>query len=778
MLVSLKWLEEILGKKLGVSRLKRISLNLGLEVEDELSFAPDGIIIGRIEECPTHPKQKNLRILRIRTHTTVQIVTAAKNIKEGDLVLVGPAGIEFNGQKILKKEFSGVVSEGILISEQELGLTDTSTGVIVLEHGRPGSAFQDVFDNVVLDIGATPNRPDWLSVNGIAREIAIGFGIDYREKENFDELKHYNRPIAFKLRVTDIKGCPRYTARLFEDVVVHESPFWMKWRLHCMGMKGINNVVDSTNIMMFYTGQPLHPFDADLIKGGILVRRAHAGEQFITLEGTTLKLQKDDLAIADREGVIALAGIVGARRGQISQTTTRVVLESAYFNPHRIGHTARRLGIMTEASIRFERGGDIRAVDRTSFESGKLFTQYSGAKEIGFVVCGSKGRTKRVTFSTSRMNNILSIQLSEREVKSLLSKVGIEARGSKIITAKIPHYRRDLQIEEDIYEEIARVYGYMNIPQKSSQRWAGSVVVDRTLLNEERLKSYLVGQGFSEAYTLSLLSSRRLADLGYENFVKIKNPLNERFDALRPTLFCGLLDTINYNISKGNKSLKFFEIGNILLPETPYQQRSVGLIMGGERYPNFWSQKRDKIDYFDAKGAIEGILRFLHVKDIVFKPVVKKSLNQAVSICAAGRELGYLGCVDAALCKEDYFYIEMVLKPIWSFMSEPFYMPSAKFPANTRDLSFLVDETIEVPDVIDAITKVSGPVLERVNLFDYYKGNNVPSGKKNLGFRLYFRAPDRTLTDKEVDSFIKRIAGDVVRKFRAELRTKEQNWTN
>jgi phenylalanyl-tRNA synthetase beta chain len=529
---------------------------------------------------------------------------------------------------------------------------------------------------------------------------------------------------------------------------------------------------------MLYTGQPLHPFDADLIKGGILVRRAHAGEQFVTLEGTTLKLQKDDLVIADREGVIALAGIIGARRGQISQTTTRVVLESAYFDPHRIGHTARRLGIMTEASMRFERGGDIGAVDTASFMSGEIFAQYSGAKEIGFVASGSMGRAKRVTFSTSRMNKILSLQLSDREVKSLLSKVGIEATGSKTITAKIPHYRRDLQIEEDIYEEIARVYGYMNIPQKSPQRWAGSVVVDRTLLNEEKLKSYLAGQGFSEAYTLSLLASRRLADLGYENFVKIKNPLNERFDALRPTLFCGLLDTINYNLSKGNKSLKFFEIGNILLSETPYQQRSVGLILGGEQYPHFWNQKCDTIDYFDAKGAIEGILRFLHVKDIVFKPVVKKGLNQAVSIFAAGRELGYLGCIDAALCKEDYFYSEMMLEPIWSFMSEPFYMPPAKFPANTRDLSFLVDETVEVPDVINTITKVSGPVLERVNLFDYYKGNNVPSGKKNLGFRLYFRAPDRTLTDKEVDSFIKRIAGDIVRKFKAELRTKEQNWTN
>lgn len=778
MLVSIRWLEEILGTKLKIDQLKKASLNLGLEVEDEFAFAPEGIIIGRIKKISPHPRLKNLAILDIKTSKIMHIVTTAKNVKEDDLVLVGPAGMDLKGQKVLEKVFGGVTSEGILISEQELGLADTSTVVIVLEKGKAGSPFREFFDDVVLDMSATPNRPDWLSVNGIARELAIGLRIDYKNRNSFDELKQCNRSGNFKIKVTDREGCPRYTARIFEGVDIKESPFWIKWRLHCMEMKSVNNVVDITNIIMLMTGQPLHPFDLDLLKGGIVVRKAHAGEKFITLDGTTIKLNRDDLVIADREGVIALAGVIGARRGQISNSTKRILLESAYFAPKRIGHTARRLGTMTEASARFERHGDIRVVDGASIMSRKFFKRYAHAKEVEFIGIGKKGKIQNIKFSISDLNKILSLQLTENRVKVLLNRVGIKTHGKGILTAKVPHYRRDLQIEEDIYEEVARIFGYMNVPETLPKRWAGSVSVDEDLKYEETLKNYLIGQGFSETYNLSFVSSKRLTDFGFKKFVKIRNPLNERFDALRPILFLGLLDSVNYNLSKGNRSLKLFEIGNVLLSEAPFQKRRLGLIMGGDRYPDFWNQKSEQIDYFDTKGAVEGIFNFLHIKDIVFKPQVRKGFNQAVTILSSGRELGYLGCIDETLCKEKYFYIEMALAPIWSFMSEPFYIPPAKFPANTRDLSFLVDEKIEVPDMVNLIVKVSGPVLEKINLFDYFRGNNLPKGKKNLGFRLYFRAPDRTLTDKEVDNFVKRIAGDVVRKFKADLRTKEKNWTN
>ena len=778
-MISIKWLEEILQSRLKINHLKKICLNLGLEIEQEFHYAPEGIVIGQIKKIAPHPSLKNLVVLEIRTNQMTQIVSAADNIKPNDFVLVGPTGAYLNGQKIEGKDFGGVRSQGVLVSEQELGLADKSLGVIVLEKGRPGGSFTEFFDDLVVEMKITPNRPDWLSVEGIARELAIGLR---KTKLSFTNnalgIKQVNQSGNFEIKIQDLQGCPRYTARIFEGFVIKESPFGIKWRLHCMGMKAVNNIVDITNIVMLQTGQPLHPFDLDILKGGIIIRTAHTGEEFVTLEGTILKLSKNDLVICDQGGPIALAGVIGAKRSQISNATKRVLLESAYFNPNRVAHTSRHLGLITEASMRFERGGDILTADSASLVTKRLFEDYAQAKEVEFIGLGKKGKIKNIKFSTSRLNEILSLNLTDNQVKVLLSKIGVVIAGKNILTAKIPNYRRDLNIEEDIFEEIARVYGYMNIPETPPKKWAGNISTNKNFVYEEATKNYLIGQGFSETYNLSLIASRTLVDFGFEKVVKIRNPLNERFDALRPTLFPGLLECVNYNISKGNRSLKLFEVGNILLTEKPFQEKRLGVIMGGERYPNFWDQKSEQIDYYDAKGALESIFNFLHLKEIAFRPIMRKGLSQAIAVLCSGRDLGYLGQIEPGLCKEPYFYFELALEPMRLFISEPFYLPPAKFPANTRDLSFLVEEKVAVPEVIDLIVKVSGPVLEKINLFDYYKGDNLPAGKKNLGFRLYFRAPDRTLTDKEVDNFIKKVAGDVIQTFKAELRTREKNWTN
>ncbi|HEC79121.1 MAG TPA: phenylalanine--tRNA ligase subunit beta [candidate division WOR-3 bacterium] len=777
MLITVKWLEELLGKKLEVERLKRISLNLGLEVEEVTSLAPPDLRIGRIERLTPHPTLGNLTILQVKLNKRLQIVTAAKNVKKGDLVLVGPAGIKFNEQTIKEKNFKGVKSEGVLISEQELGLAESSTGVIILERGKPGALFKDFFDDLVLDMSTTPNRPDWLSVEGIAREMAVGLNINKAVRPAADRLlyasKQTNRRGSFKIEIKNLTGCPRYTARIFNNVEVKESPFWMKWRLHCMGMSHVNNIVDITNIIMLLTGQPLHPFDLDLLKGGIIIRKAKSGEEFTTLEGTKLTLTRDDLIIADDNGPIALAGIIGARCAQITENTKRVLLESAYFDPKYIAHTSRRLGLITEASIRFERGADISAVDKASLRSGELFKRYASAKEQEFLGEGEKGKAVRIKFSLDRLNKILSLALTSDQVKSLLKKIDIQVSGRGKLLARIPHYRRDLRIEEDIYEEVARVFGYMKIPETMPQRWGGRVKIDRMRMYENNVKNYLLGQGYSEAYTLSLTASSRLLKSGFDKFVTIKNPLNERFDALRPTLFFGLLDCVNYNLSKGNRSLRFFEIGNILLPEDPFQERRLGLIVGGEQYPDFWNKRGEVIDYYDAKGIVESIFKLLHIKEIQFTEVTKRGFSQAAAVQLAGKELGFVGCIESTLCKSPYYYAELHLEKILKLITETYYIPPAKYPANTRDLSFLVDIGVEVPRLIEMITEVGGPILEKVILFDYYKGKNLPADKKNLGFRLYFRSPDRTLTDSEVDAFVKRIEEKLSKKVDAKLRKKE-----
>jgi phenylalanyl-tRNA synthetase beta chain len=775
-LFSIKWLEEFLKAKVDLGTLEKVCRNLGLEVEARINCAPPDIVIGKIMSVSPHPRQKNLHILNVGTRHNTTIVTAAKNVKKGDIVLVVAAGAKLNNNLVEEKNFAGVKSEGVLVSEQELGLAETSTGVIVLERGKQGAPFSAYFDDLVVEISTTPNRPDWLSLEGVAREISGSLGIAYSRLSSLDRMHaptQRNRTGTFKIKIEDLNACPRYTGRVFDNVQIAESPFWMKWRLHCMGMKAINNIVDITNLTMLLTGQPLHPFDIDFLKDGIFVRPARSGERFVTLDGTILKLSKEDLVIADGDGPVALAGIIGAKRAQISSRTKRVLLESAFFDPKQVGHTARRLGIMTDASTRFERGADISIVDAASSMAGRLFTQHTGCHEVEFVAQGSRATARSVRFSLARLNEILSLGLTAKQVKGILKKINIQVTGTKSLTAKIPHYRRDLHIEEDIYEEVARVYGYMMIPETEPKKWSGTAQLNKARVHETTMRYYMIGQGFNETYNLSLMSDKLLTQFGYEQFVKIKNPLNERFNALRPTLLFGLLETLNYNLAKGNKPLRLFELGNVLLSKPPYQERRLAAIMGGDRNRDFWQQSRDTLDYYDAKGMVENVFEMLHVSEVGFTPFSRKGFKRGVTIRVSGKEIGFLGSLDVELCKEPYHYFELALEPLWSMVGDTFYMPPPRFPANTRDLSFATDEKVQVPDMVEVISRVGGPVLERVVLFDYYKGENLSPEKKSLGFRLHFRAPDRTLTDKEVDVFVKRITEEVLKKFNAKLRTKE-----
>uniref|UniRef100_A0A7C4TE99 Phenylalanine--tRNA ligase beta subunit n=1 Tax=candidate division WOR-3 bacterium TaxID=2052148 RepID=A0A7C4TE99_UNCW3 len=771
MLVSIKWLEELLKTKLNLNDLKKIALNLGMEVEQDSYLGPQGAVVGRVREVLPHPKRSDLCVLRIKTKDELQIVSADTRLKVNDLVLVVPAGETFKGRLIEKRDFGGIESNGILISEEELGLVEKSTGVIVLDKGREGKKFGDLFDDLVIEVKIPTNRPDLLSVIGMAREFAIGLGKEFFAHTVTKQINHTNKEVV---KLIERDGCPRYTARIFEDLKITESPFSIKWRLFCMGMKGINNVVDITNLNMLLYGQPLHPFDMDLLNGPIIIRRAKRGEDFITLDGTHFKLEENDLVIADKDGPIALAGIIGSKRAEISKSTRRVLLESAYFNPRYIAHTRRRLGIQTEASLRFERGADLSMVDEVSRITGEHFKNLAQAKEGEFISEGIKAKERSITFSLKDLNTILSLNLTDEAVKNWLKKSNIQITGKNILRAKLPHHRSDLQIEADIYEELARIYGYEKIPETPPNRWAHNKPFDKNGKIIKFLRDCLVGRGFNEVYNLSFVHSRRLLEFGFQDFVRIKNPLNERFDALRPTLFFGLLDTLEFNLSKGNHSIKLFEIGNVLLKREPFEEKRLGVIMGGELNPDFWDSGGKRIDFYDAKGTVEGIFQGLRLMDFDFEISPRPGFSQALRIFYSNEELGFLGTIDKDIVKPEFFYFELFLSKVLNLIHEPFYIPPGKFPANIRDLSFLFDEGAGLSGIKKLIRKTGGPILEKVTLFDYYKGENLPPGKKNLGFRLYFKASDRTLTDQEVDVFVEKIVKEVTGKFNAQLRKKEK----
>ncbi|MEO0142622.1 MAG: phenylalanine--tRNA ligase subunit beta, partial [candidate division WOR-3 bacterium] len=713
MLVSVKWLEEILKAELPLDDLKKAVLNLGMEIEQVTNLAPADAIIGRVENVTLHPHMKNLCILEVRAKNLIPIVSADMTLKINDLVLVIPAGGKFRDQPVKERDFGGIKSMGILISEEELGLSEKSTGVIVLDKGSPGKKFSDFFDDQVIDIKIPTNRPDLLSVIGLAREIALGFGIGLTQEKKPFQFNRKNRNV---IKLVDRDGCPRYTARVFENVAVAYSPFSLKWRLYCMGMNSINNVVDLTNLNMLFYGQPLHPFDLDLLNGPVIIRKAKRGEDFITLEGTHFKLEENDLVIADRDGPIALAGIIGAKRSEISFSTKRVLLESAYFNPQRIAHTRRRLNIQTEASMRFERGVDLSMVDEVSRITGLDFANYAQAREREFISEGIRAKERFVNFSKENLNKILSLNLNTAKIRNLLMKSSIVVKGRENLRARIPHFRSDLQIEADIYEEVARIYGYANIPETPPLRWACNKTSDKNRNVVKFLRDYLVGLGFSEVYNISFVHSQRLLDFGYQEFVRLKNPLNERFDALRPTLFFGLLDCLLYNLSKGNRCLKIFEIGNVLSKKDPFEEKRLGAIMGGEVNPDFWASHQNRIDYYDAKGTVETIFGALRIADIDFELEVRPGFSQSVKVLSSGNDLGYLGMIDRNICESEFFYFELSLDKVIPLMSEPFYSPPGKFPANIRDLSFLVDEETRLPSIKNLIVKVGGPVLEKVAL--------------------------------------------------------------
>ncbi len=775
MLVSVKWLEELLGNRLDPGKLTRIALTLGMEIEEERRYAPDSVVVGRIRSIVPHPALKDLAVLEVSIGSALRIVSAACNIKAGDRVLVCPQGKTFNGQPVTERDFASVRSQGILISEQELGVAERSAGVIVLDRGNEGDPFAKLFDDLVVEIKSFPNRPDWLSMTGVAREVAIGYGLPFPAETTAVPVS--NRSGRFPLMIRDRVGCPRYTARIFEDVRITESPFEIKWRLHCMGMNGINNVVDATNIMMLLTGQPLHPFDLDLLCAGIIVRRARKDEEFVTLEGAVLKLSGRDLVIADKKRPVALAGIIGGQGSGISSATRRVLLESAHFNPAMIAHTSRRLGLRTEASSRFEEGVDLSRIDEVSRLTADLFLHLSQAREADYCAVGIKAKPRRIPVSVKRLNRHLALDLNGRQVKALLGKAGIRTTGGTTLTVTVPSYRRDLQIEEDVFEETARIHGYMNIPLTPQRKWVpASLVPDKNHRHEEAIRGFLFGRGFNETINLSLVSSKRLEELGMTPFVRVKNPLNERFDALRPNLLIGLIDAVNYNTAKGNQDLKLFEIGNALKSDAPFQEKRLAVILGGASYPRHWRDSDRQIDYYDAKGVLEALLRLLHISPPEFKARPAAGLDPASAVMLRGTEIGWVGNVPSELVDGAFFAFEIVLDRLWPHLGEAFYMPPGKYPANTRDLAFLVAETVAVPEMLNRIRKIGGPILDDVVLFDYYTGKNIPAGKKSYGFRLFFRAPDRTLTDPEVDAFVRKVVDEVAAAYQAVLRGKEADW--
>jgi len=807
--VSYQWLKEYVGVDLPPEELAERLTATGVAVERiEYPFQDlNGLLVGRILRVKEHPNADRLKVCEIEVGDRVlTVVSGAPNLAEGIYVPVAPTGTVLPGGQVVQEvDFRGVRSEGMVCSPAELGLGDAPedrAGIMILpESVSTGQTLMEALDldDAVLVLELTPNyAAHCQSMVGVAREVAALGGLTV----HLPGVKLEEKPepaadlIEIEVQAPDL--CPRYTARVIDGVKVKPSPGWMQRRLRAAGIRPINNIVDVTNYVMIEYGQPLHAFDYERLRNRkILVRRARPGEKLVTLDGVERELGQDDLVIADAERAIGLAGIMGGENTEVTEETTTILLESAHFNRQAIARTSRRLGLRTEASIRFEKGvdpeGTVLAADRAAY-----LYQVLG---VGQVLKGAVDiyprpvLPARVKLRPDWVNEILGLQLSGDEIRQALARLGFEVQGAGRgeFTVIVPTWRADVEREVDLVEEVARMYGYDRIPTTLPVGPMGRRQRDQWSIFIERIRRVVVAAGLQEIVTYSFIdpsSYRRLrldarTGAAEQSWVRLSNPLTEDQSVMRTTLLPSMLNTLAYNYSRGNEDLAFYEVGTVYLAdeggEDGLPREGVRLVVAaaGRTAPAHWLEKPARADFYYLKGIWEVLARDLGLHEVEFEPsdhAVFHPTRQAV-IQVQGQQVGVLGEVHPGVVEdcnlpERTVVMEVdldVLVGLADFGRKHRALP--RFPATTRDLSVMVPEDVPAARITRAIQEGGGELLERVVLFDVYRGSPVPEGYRSLAFSMVYRAGDRTLTDEEVDQVHDRVRQKLENEFRVRLRS-------
>jgi len=802
MRISLKWLSDYVAVPPAEELARRLT-GVGLEVEaiERVGGGLDGVVVGKVLASDPHPNADKLSVTRIDAGSgePLQIVCGAKNYKVGDLVPLATVGTKLpGGVEIKQAKLRGVESSGMLCSARELGLAQEASGLLILppelEPGTPIAQALDLED-ALFEVNVTPNRPDALSHIGIAREVAALAGAALRPPSAKPNEAGAPASDAVKVRIEAPEKCPRYAARVVEGIKIGPSPDWIVRRLERCGIRSISNVVDATNLVLLELGHPLHAFDLDKVAGReIVVRTARPGEKMITLDGKERALDADDLVIADRDRPSALAGIMGGGDSEISAGTTRVLLESAYFAPAGIRRSSRRHGLHTEASHRFERGADpgmvLAALDRCAALIAELA---GGTVRKGIVdVHPRPVQAREVKVAWDRPGKVLGIDVPRSDVSRILSALGFQERSADGQGAvfQVPSWRVDVSLEEDLIEEIARSKGYDAIPETLPDIAAETPSLSPTSLLLARMRDSLEASGFSETINFAFVAPKELEAIGSRVTsrtgtpslgVALKNPISAELAVMRTSLVPSLLRDAALNLRQRNPDFRLYEIASIFRPEpgndTPVTElpRVAGLL-AGRRSPAGWSTGSEQVDFYDGKGAVERLLAALGILDPVWTLGGEPWLHPraAAIVSSGGTAIGCVGelhprTAGAFDLPRGVFAFELSLDALRSRTKlVPRYHPVPRFPAVLRDLAVLVDDAVPADRVI-GLVKGEG-LVEQVTLFDVYKGQPIPEGKKNLAISIAYRAPDRTLTDAEVDAAHGRIVKRVASELGAELR--------
>ncbi|WP_193196083.1 phenylalanine--tRNA ligase subunit beta [Nostoc sp. MG11] len=809
MRISLNWLRELVEIKLSHEELAETLTMAGFEVEDieDRRTWANGVVVGRVVERQPHPNADKLSVCQvdIGANETLNIVCGASNVRADIYVPVATTGTYLPNidLKIKPAKLRGVQSQGMICSLKELGLPTDVDGIHIFPQEMPlGSDVRPLLglDDVILDLTATANRADALSMVGVAREVAALTDAKLSIPEP-GEVSITKGTGHLALKISDPQACPAYIGTVIEQIKIAPSPDWLQQRLRAAGVRPINNVVDITNYVLLEWGQPLHAFDRDRLKSvagekslTIGVRFATVGDTLKTLDGQTRTLTTQNLLITANDQPVALAGVMGGEETEVHEGTQSLVLEAALFDSVAIRRSSRSVGLRSEASGRYERGVNRAELEVANRRALALISELAQGvivqQEIADTRPDPSTWSRSIVLRLDRVNQILGpIDLAEdtgeleaKDIERILTALGCQLTpsGEGTWSVSVPPYRyRDLEREIDLIEEIARLYGYNKfcdtLPDKSE---AGYLPLDQELIR--KLRAYLRAEGLTELIHYSLVKP------GETGQIVLSNPLFVEYSALRTDLIAGLIDAFQYNLEQGNGSLNGFEIGRIFWQEDGLQEgEAIAAIIGGDRTVGKWSKsgREQPLNWFEAKGILESVFRQLGLQ-VEYQPDCRDERLHpgcTASLWVRGNRLGIFGQLHPQVRREkglpDSVYVfQLDVDVLLDYMEQdeiltPIFHPYSTYPASDRDIAFFAPVKISVAEIEKVISNAGKGLLESVELFDQYRGENVPQGQRSLAFRLIYRASDRTLTEAEVEPVHNQVREALVEKFGVNLRS-------
>jgi len=799
MKTSLRWLSEYVDIKLNPKKLAERLTMAGIEVQgiQTIGGTWDNMVIGEITGITSHPNADRLRLVTVDLDTRqITVVCGAPNVNLGQKVPFAHVGARlidgYTGKPMTLKpaRIRGILSEGMVCSEKELGISSNHEEIIVLpSEATVGMPLSDYLGDVIFNLDITPNRPDCLCIIGIAREIAALTGkTTHLPKTHYEEM---GKPIDsfISINIVEPNLCPRYCASLITEIKIGPSPIWLQQRLISYGMRPINNVVDVTNYVMLEHGQPLHAFDYSKLKGKqIVVRRGGNSETITTLDGIEHVLNPDTLVIADKERAIAIAGIMGGLDAEVTGETDTILLESANFNQAIIRQGCNYLNLQSEASIRFDKGLSPGLPLVALKQATQLLRELAGGKVArGIIdVYPGKSKPKGILLSVEEVKRLSGLELNINQITKVLQSLGFKCRltdADSQIFVTTPYWRSDIKSSADLAEEVVRIIGYDKVPITRLSSPLPPQKPTPELEFKQKLRDILTSCGFQEILTYSLISLEKLQRLSPKLEInitplKVTNPMSSEQEYLRTTLRASLLTTLANNQKHEEADIRLFEIGKIFLPqgkELPQEKEMLCAIFSGPRGELSWHRNKEPLGFFEAKGVLEKLLKQLRLK-ATFEPSNDESLfpGRSANISVDNGKIGVIGDLHPKVAQAFELssivcLIEMdVEKLLGKATGLRKYQPILRFPSTTRDIALLIDKQVSYQQVEDIIKGF--PLVREVALFDFYHGEQIPEGKKSFALRVIYQSPDRTLTDTEVDKTQQRMLDRLHRKLGATLR--------